>query len=30
MTWQIEEHYGFKAKIYHCVDCDTQQAFYDK
>eukprot|EP00904_Undaria_pinnatifida_P003436 jgi/Undpi1/13093/HiC_scaffold_8.g02755.m1 len=27
---EVEEHYGFKAKVYHCADCDTQQAFYDK
>lgn len=28
--YQVEEHYGFKAKIYHCADCETQQDFYDK
>ncbi|CAN0007057.1 unnamed protein product [Ectocarpus fasciculatus] len=27
---EVEEHYGFKASIYHCVDCETQQDFYDK
>lgn len=27
---EVEAHYGFKAKMYHCVDCSTQEAFYDK
>lgn len=27
---EVEEHYGFKAKVYHCADCATQEEFYDK
>ena len=27
---EVEKHYGFKAKIYHCKDCATQEEFYDK
>ncbi|CAM9194667.1 unnamed protein product [Discosporangium mesarthrocarpum] len=27
---EVEEHYGFKAKIYHCADCETQEIFYEK
>jgi len=27
---EVEAHYGFKAKVYHCADCATQEEFYDK
>ncbi|CAM9425364.1 unnamed protein product [Chrysoparadoxa australica] len=27
---EVEEHYGFKAKVYHAADCETQEEFYDK
>jgi phosphoadenosine phosphosulfate reductase len=27
---EVENHYGFKAKMYHCSDCATQEDFYDK
>ena len=27
---EVEAHYGFKAKIYHADDCETQEEFYDK
>ena len=30
LSVQVEDHYGFKAKVYHCADCATQQEFYDK
>ncbi|CAN0063827.1 unnamed protein product [Heterosigma akashiwo] len=27
---EIEEHYGFKAKVYHAEDCETQEIYYEK
>jgi 3'-phosphoadenosine 5'-phosphosulfate sulfotransferase (PAPS reductase)/FAD synthetase len=27
---EVEAHYGFKAKVFHCADCATQEEFYDK
>jgi len=27
---EIEEHYGFKAKVYHCADCETAEKFWEK
>jgi len=27
---EVEAHYGFKAKLFHCVDCASQEEFFDK
>ena len=27
---EVEQHYGFKAKVYHAADVATQEEFYDK